>query len=292
MPIKPGIVDPMVQGAEAERISAAELIGAYDGFLLDAYGVLVDKTGALPGAQGFLKRLVDARKPYLVLTNSASRLPETLAREFSAAGLEIPAARILTSGLLLEDCFRERRLEGAGCLVLGPADSARYVRRAGGRVVSAGADAEVVVIADQKGVPCLELMDHALSLILRRLDAGRPMHILLCNPDLIFPKAPGRFGFTAGGLAAMLEAVMRERYPGMSKPIVALGKPHRPMFDAACRRLSGGRLVMIGDQMVTDILGANRCGIDSALVGTGLSRGMDAAPAAIRPTWHLGSLIV
>ncbi len=282
----------MFEVAEATRISAAELIGAYDGFLLDAYGVLVDKTGALPGADAFLKRVVNAGKPYLVLTNSASRLPETLAREFSAAGVEVPAARILTSGLLLEDYFRERRLEGADCLVLGPADSARYVRRAGGRVVSAGADAEVVVIADQQGFPCLELMDHALSLILRRLDAGRPMHPLLCNPDLIYPVAPGRYGFTAGGLAAMLEAVMRERYPGMSQPMVALGKPHRPMFDAARRRLGGARLVMIGDQMATDILGANRCGIDSALVHTGLSRGMGAGAVEIRATWHLSSLIV
>ena len=49
---------------------------------------------------------------------------------------------------------------------------------------------------------------------------------------------------------------------------------------------------MIGDQMATDILGANRCGIDSALVGTGLARGMDAVSAAIRPTWQLGSLVV
>jgi ribonucleotide monophosphatase NagD (HAD superfamily) len=49
---------------------------------------------------------------------------------------------------------------------------------------------------------------------------------------------------------------------------------------------------MIGDQMATDILGANRCGVDSTLVGTGLSRGMGAGAVEIRATWHLSSLIV
>jgi ribonucleotide monophosphatase NagD (HAD superfamily) len=88
----------------------------------------------------------------------------------------------------------------------------------------------------------------------------------------------------------MLEAVMRERYPGMSEPIVALGKPHRPMFDAARRRLSGGRLVMIGDQLATDILGAKRNKIDSALVGTGLAQCAPPGSGDLRPTWYLASL--
>ena len=35
------------------RISREELINTYDVFLLDAYGVLVDAYGALPGAQDF-----------------------------------------------------------------------------------------------------------------------------------------------------------------------------------------------------------------------------------------------
>lgn len=273
------------------RISVDDILGAYDGVLLDAYGVLVDKTGALPGAADFVGRLLSADKPFLVLTNSASRLPATLAGELADWGLLIPDSRILTSGVLLVDWFRSAGLEGAGCLVLGTPESEEYVRRAGGRVLDGegGADAEVVVIADQKGFPCIERMDLVLSLALSRLDAGRPLHLLLCNPDLIYPVGPDRYGFTAGGLAAMLEAVIRQRYPSLEAPLVRLGKPHPPIFDAARARLGGGRLVMLGDQLATDILGANRFGIDSVLVGTGLAR---AAPGEgeARPTWYLPSL--
>jgi HAD superfamily hydrolase (TIGR01450 family) len=268
-----------------------DLLGAYDALLLDVYGVLVDKRGALPGAVPFVQRLRDLAKPFLVLTNSASRLPETMAEELHAAGLPIEAERILTSGSLLADYFHEQGLGGADCLVLGPSQSREYVIRAGGRLVSPGpgVDAEVVVIADQKGFPCLEYMDLTLSLILRRLDAGRGLDILLCNPDLIYPVRPGHYGLTAGGLASMLAAVLNERYPGLENPIVPLGKPHMPLFEAARRRLGHGRLVMLGDQLATDVLGAHRCGIDSVLVGTGLalSRG---GGGAVRPTWYLPSL--
>jgi len=69
-------------------------------------GGLVDQQGALPGAKSLISRLNDVHHPYLILTNSISRLPETLAKTFAASGLAIPAERILSSGMLLTDHFR------------------------------------------------------------------------------------------------------------------------------------------------------------------------------------------
>jgi HAD superfamily hydrolase (TIGR01459 family) len=269
------------------------LIEHYDGFLIDAYGVLVDKRDALPGAATMLQRLSAAGKPWLVATNSASRLPETLSAELGAFGLSVPPGRIVTSGAMLAERGPAGGLVGARCVVLGPAESRVYAERAGALVVplDAKTDAEVLVVADQKGVRCPEDMNLAVSLMLRRLDAGRPLQLILCNPDLVYPVAPGQFGFTAGGLAAMLEAVLRERWPAREDGLVRLGKPYRPIFDAALRRLRAERPLMIGDQLSTDILGAVRCGIDSALVGTGLAPRSSPEEWAVRPTWLLPSLV-
>jgi HAD superfamily hydrolase (TIGR01459 family) len=273
------------------RISVPDLIGVYDGLLLDAYGVLLDKTGPLPGAVAFVEQLEAAGKPYLILTNSASRLPAALAAEMGAMGFSTGAERILTSGALLGPLFRQRGLQGAACVVLGTEESADYVRQAGGQPVPwlGEGDAEVVVVADQQGVT-MDVMDWTLTLMVRRLDAGKPVSAVLCNPDLIYAVAPDRYGFTAGGLAVMLEAVIRERYPGPHEPIARLGKPYPPLFDEARRRLVVDKLVMVGDQLATDILGANRCGIDSVLVGTGLSGNAKVATNGPRPTWLLPSL--
>lgn len=268
------------------------LIHEYDGWLLDAYGVLLDDSGPLPGAVDLLHRLDTAGRPWLVLTNSASRLPETLARDWSAAGLTIAFERILTSGGLLVEHFAQRGLTGARCLVLGPPDSRRYVERAGGVPVAPAPDldAEVIVCADQKDVRWLDDLDTAVSLILRRLDAGHPLELLLCNPDLVYPVAPGRFGFTAGGIAAMLESVIDERYPGTASGFTRLGKPFPPLFETARARLNVGRLLMVGDQLGTDILGASRCGLDTLLVRTGLAPPGEAVTWPVQPTWLLPSL--
>jgi HAD superfamily hydrolase (TIGR01450 family) len=285
----------MAGPAEVPQISVEGLLQAYDILLLDAYGVLLDRTGPLPGATEFIRRLEAEARPYLVLSNSASRLPETMASDLAALGLPVPAGRLLTSGMLLAGWMESRGLAGSRCAVLGPEDAHAYVARAGGRPLSPehtgdGPDAEVIVVADQKGFECLDGVNAALSLAVRRLDAGRDLHLVLCNPDLIYPVAPGRFGVTAGGLAAMLEAALQERYPERMLRFERLGKPWPAMYEAARQRAGAGRMVMIGDQPATDIRGANGIGIDSVLVGTGLARADARLRGELRPTWRLAGL--
>lgn len=290
-------MDPEPPDPWPPRPRLAELLARYDGFLLDAYGVLVDKERALPGAADFLARLDAVGRPWLVISNAASRLPETLSAEFAALGVTVPAERLLTSGGLLVDYFRTHRLTGARCAVLGPPESHRYVAQAGGVVVPLAdvADFDALIIADQKAIRFPEDCNRVLSVLLGRLDAGEPAPaLLLCNPDLIYPAGPGRFGITAGAIAALFEAVLAERYPARPPTFHRLGKPNRPLFDAGRARLLGrpgdGRVLMIGDQLGTDIRGAAAAGIDSLLVGTGLGAGGDPARWPVRPDWYLPTL--
>jgi len=277
--------------AEVPQVSPQRLLAEYDRFLLDAYGVLVDDQGPLPGAVEIVAELRRRDKPFLILTNSASRLPAGIADGLRALGFDLGIEHILSSGMLLPACFAGHGLAGAPCLVLGTPDSTRYVEQAGGRVLPPqdAMQAEVLVIADQAGFDCLEGMNRALNLLIERLDSGREPTLVLCNPDLIYPTGAGRFGFTAGALAAMLEALLRERYPNRESGFIRLGKPHSPIFTEALRRTGSGRAVMLGDQLATDILGASRAGIDSVWVRTGLGAG-NSSQSTIRPTWQLPAL--
>jgi HAD superfamily hydrolase (TIGR01450 family) len=278
--------------APGRQTCIAALREQYDGFLIDAYGVLLDKHQALPGAIALLESLTRDRIPWLIVTNAASRLPETLSAEFSALGLEVSPERILTSGGLLADAAITGGLNGLRAVVLGPDESTAYAERAGALVVPLAddSDADAVIIADQKGVRWPQHLDQTLSLILRRLDAGRPPRLLLCNPDLIYPVRAGRVGLTAGALAAMIEAVLQQQWPEAGLRFARLGKPSPALFTAAWRRLGSTRPVMLGDQLATDIAGAAAAGIDSALVGTGLATSRVGRSKQVQPTWHLPSL--
>lgn len=300
----------MIKANRQTTISA--LRQRYDGFLLDAYGVLLDKQQALPGAADLLQDLTQDQVPWLVVTNAASRLPETLSADFAELGLAVPPERILTSGALLADSEVTGSLAGLRAVVLGPDESAVYAERAGAKVVALtdAVEAEVIIVADQKAVRWPEHMNQTLSLLMRQLDANQPPRLLLCNPDLIYPissesvagdadgsqPAGGRsvrrrqVGLTAGALAAVIEAVLREHWPEAGLRFERLGKPSPAIFEAAVRKLGASSPVMLGDQLGTDIAGATAAGIDSVLVGTGLAPAPGTSTSGIEPTWFLATL--
>ena len=88
------------------KITIEELIAGYSVLLLDAYGVLVNNSGAIPGAAGLIDELNRTGKAYYLLTNDASKLPQTAATRFQGYGLKIHPERIITSGGLLKNFFK------------------------------------------------------------------------------------------------------------------------------------------------------------------------------------------
>jgi HAD superfamily hydrolase (TIGR01450 family) len=277
------------QAPEARTVGA--LLDAYDGVLLDAYGVLVDARGVLPEAAPLLAELARRGLPFAVVTNDASRLPETYARRFAAVGLAVDAAQVVTAGSLLPGYFRARGLAGARTCVLGTPDSYAYVREGGGVPVplEAGMEIDVVAVCDDSGTPFLDGIERALSAIVRAIEAGRRPHLVLPNPDLVYPKGDGELGFTAGTMALAIEAALARRFPAAPPTFDRLGKPEPHLFREAAARLGvpPARLVMIGDQLETDVAGARAAGIDAALLA-GVSRWDPAARVA--PTYLLATI--
>ena len=153
-------------------------------------------------------------------------------------------------------------------------------------------DADALVICDEAGYPFLEYLDFALSLVYRKMERNEPIHLILPNPDFIYPKSPGRYGLTAGSLALIIENALRHRYLNREIPeFVRLGKPHRPIFEEAFRRSGTTDMIMVGDQLQTDILGGNCFGLDTALVATGISRWAETGDSGdIKPDYLLSSL--
>ena len=277
---------------EIPKITIDELIKRYSVLLLDAYGVLVHSSGALEGAGELIAELNQKGTSYFILTNDASKLPLTTSKLFQKYGLEINPNRIITSGSLLKSYFGTHGLRGARCIVLGPSDSVQYVKDAGGEIVPPENEFDVVVIGDEDGFSFLETVDAVLSGLFHKLDRGEKFHLVLPNPDLIYPKADNGYGITSGSIALMLEAALQLRFPGRSDMYFErLGKPHAVIYNEAIRRSGTRDMVMIGDQLETDIRGANDIGLDSALVMTGVTGAMaNKLSKRLRPNYLLTSL--
>ena len=137
-------------------------------------------------------------------------------------------------------------------------------------------------------------MNDLISALNRKVLDGEHFTLLLPNPDLIYPTGERAFSFAAAALADMIESALARLFGDHPRHhFVRLGKPFAPIFVEARRRAGSEQsMIMIGDQLETDIAGANAYGIDSAIVTTGINRlrttgELSLLPPGIRPTFLL-----
>lgn len=275
--------------------SAYDLIDSYDVFLLDAYGVLVQSSGILPGAADFVAELRRRGKKVRIVTNDASKTPETWVDVYRSKGMAIELEELVSAGLTIKPAFERLRLHSPICAVLGTTDTVELTRRAGGQPMTITADTsfDAIVIGDDSGFDFLPTMNALLSSIHRSVKAGRTPALLLANSDLIYPIANYSYGFTSGSLARLLELGLDQLHPGASLRFEVLGKPEKLIFETALKSagVAASRAVMFGDQLRTDIAGAKRAGIATALCTTGITKWPLPADAEPLPDHVIHSLV-
>ena len=126
---------------------------------------------------------------------------------------------------------------------------------------------------DDEGFDWFRDLNVTLNLM-RRVSAP----VIVANPDLAYPVNDQEVGLAVGSLAAMLERIV-------GKAFMRFGKPDTMMFSHAfaCAHenvpnLRKSDVLMVGDTLETDIVGANTFGLDTALVLSGNTRPEQAAP--------------
>ena len=123
----------------------------------------------------------------------------------------------------------------------------------------------------------LEEFDHLL-----KLAAKRDIINICANPDIISPHL-GINTYCSGYFASRLES--------FGGDVIYTGKPDKEIYQQAFAKLPHipkKRILMIGDTFCTDILGANKAGIDSALVLTGNAKNFHDQYSDIdEKLWHL-----
>ena len=90
----------------------------------------------------------------------------------------------------------------------------------------------------------------------------------------------------------LIEAALQLRYQNHDGlRFVRLGKPHAAIFEQAFKNSGTRDMIMIGDQLETDIRGAKAFGIDCALIDTGVTQiGAAGLPGYLRPSYRLTTL--
>ena len=248
-----------------------------DVILSDLDGVIYAGEKAIPGAVDALNKAAKTvRLAYL--TNNASRTTKSVAEHLRTLGLTAEPADVISSPQAAVRILSSLVPKGAKILVVGGDGLTTELTAAGFKVTRSALDKPAAVI--QGFAPTVGWADLAEASF--ALHDGIPW--VATNTDWTIPVARG----IAPGNGTLVSAV----HLAVGRLPVFAGKPEREMFDLAKEKFAANNPLVIGDRLDTDIAGANRAEMRSALVLTGIDgpKQVLAAPPEQQPTYILGSL--
>jgi HAD superfamily hydrolase (TIGR01450 family) len=273
------------------------IIDKYKVVFFDAFGVLKNYEGLLPGIEKTFAYLEEQGKEYYIVTNDASRSPVQLAESYHRAGLSIiNPDRIVSSGMLTKEYLDLKVKEGI-VAYLGTRNSAHYIESSGLKTLPVSEIDEsnigrvnALAFLDDEGFDWSKDLNKTVNLIRKRT-----IPVIVANTDRAYPLTISDVSIAIGGIAAMIESVVGKQY-------IRFGKPDSQMFmfayDLVRARASINKseIVMVGDTLNTDILGGNKFGLDTVLVlsGNTLSKNLDTVITAtgIVPTYVCESAVI
>jgi HAD superfamily hydrolase (TIGR01450 family) len=245
------------------------LADPYDAVLLDLDGVLYRWPEPIAGSAEAVVRLRAAGKGLAFVTNNSSRTPDQVAERLASVGVVVRPDEVVTSAMATATFLARRGIRSA--FVIGENGLRTALADEGIRLVDdAGRGAEAVVVGFDRGVDYAKLRDAAVLV-------GEGVPLVASNPDPSFPAPGGESWPGAGALLAAIETTTSIRGQ-------VVGKPEPPILRRALETAGGGRPLVVGDRLDTDIAGAVRLGWDSALVLTGSDRREDVAASPWPPT--------
>lgn len=251
----------------------SEVADRYALFLVDQWGVLHDGQSPHDGAIEALRALRAAGKVIVILSNSSKRLSVTLPRMAEMGFGEDCYDYCVTSG---EEVWRalDARTEpfyaalGRRCYMFSWDGDNRIFDGLDLDATDDIEEAEFILNAGTRS-GTLNLDDYE-PVLQRAAERGLPM--ICANPDFVSVAPDGTLALCPGTTA--------RRYEELGGTVDYRGKPHAPVYRACLAHAPDARPVLaIGDSLYHDIGGANRAGLDSLFVASGIHRhDLDVAP--------------
>lgn len=250
---------------------------ALRGILFDLDGVLYNSGQLISGAVEAIQWVQKHRIPYLFVTNTTSQSRAALVEKLTWFGFSVSESEILTPVVAAVEWLRSQSAEGIALFV-------RTLTR--------------IEFAD---LPCLpDQAEHGASYVIvgdlgeqwdyRTLN--RAFRLLHDDPHaLLIALGMTRYWMATDGISLDVGPFVAALEHATGRTALVFGKPAAPFFLAATEKLGlpPAQVLMIGDDIETDIGGAQAAGLKGALVKTGKFRPSDM-DGSVKPDVVLDSV--
>lgn len=244
------------------------------GLLIDLDGVIYVGDTPIDGARNAIAFLVQNDIPFRFLSNTTRKSRRTIAGKLAAMGFEIPEEHIFTPPLAAIAHMRKTGRNRYHLLTTGDVDQ----------------DFNDIGLNDGTGLVDYVILGDAGDAVTYN-SLNRAFRQLMGGAELIALERD-RYWLSGDGLALSAGPFVTALEFATGKKATVVGKPSRAFFELALQEIGLHRdqVAMIGDDIVTDIEGAQAAGIRGILVRTGKFREQDLTPGGIIPWKTIDSI--
>ena len=247
------------------------------GLLIDLDGVIYDSRAGIPGAAQVIRWLESQTIPFLFVTNTSSKPRQAIVEKLADLNINIPAGQILTPPVAARSWLKAH-CNGPIALFIPEQTQAEF---SGFEILKPGTTngAAAVVVGDMGENWAFDTLNRAFQIL---MDDSAPVLIALGMTR--YWRAPAGLQLDAAPFVKALEYAS-------DCHVQVLGKPSQDFFDAAVNqlRLPPSEILMIGDDLMGDVKGAQDSGLKGALVKTGKFLPKDLQ-SNVKPDWVLDSI--
>ena len=252
-----------------------EVFARFDALLLDIDGTLLLGNEALPGAAELIRRLRRRQTPFFFLTNNCSHTSEEIAARLRNAGVEAHPGEISGAAAPLRLELERKGWAEQTFFLIGsetfPSQLGLRCETDPARIGTCGGILFLGGVHDWRT---------NLQTMLNELTRRPEMPLVIPNPDRLNP-VRGGMTLCPAGQFELVRHFLKER--GIEVHPLHMGKPCAAVYEHVLARFPSGvrreRVLGVGDSLGSDIEGANRAGLASVAVLTGLATREEAERA-------------
>ncbi|MCO5217734.1 MAG: HAD-IIA family hydrolase [Thermomicrobiales bacterium] len=260
----------------SESIDHYDRLRSAKGFVFDMDGVIYLGSHLLPGVNDLFDALRLFDIPFVLGTNNSTATPQNFVERMAALGVKVEASQIQTSTTVTRELLVDdpTLASDATILCVGQPSIASILQTGTSfRILPEDGDPATAdaVVAGLDFDFTYQKMARAVAAI------GHGARFIATNAD---DRLPTEDGYQPGAGACIAGITVASR----RQPLI-VGKPEPLMMTKAAEWIGAdpGDVVMVGDRLDTDILSAQRAGMMTALVLTGLTDRAMVAQSEILP---------
>ena len=247
-----------------ELKNLSEIYKDYDVFIIDLWGVVHNGEKIFNGIYKVLEEIKLINKKIFFMTN-APRRSKVIEEQLSAFGLNRDLYEcVISSGEITWQALKKKSYKF--CYIIGPERDYHLIEGLNYEVIKDYENVEIIINTGPWG---LEDKLENYKPILEGLVKSKPL-MICSNPDKIVVRGD-RFVICAGLLAQYYETIGGE--------VNYYGKPYNEIYKYCYEKIvqkNKRKILVIGDSLDNDIMGANNQDLDSLLVTDGIHRDVNS----------------